>query len=103
MENGPRKQYCCKKGCLIRGRVFETNRLSDLKRHERSEKHLEIKHDIETSIPCKHEGCTYSTPDLSNLKKHELTHEKEARRLQCKHKGCTYSTTDLSILKKNMN
>ena len=34
-------------------------------------------------------------------KKHELTHEEEARRLRCKHEGCTYSTTDLSNLKKH--
>jgi len=82
MENdGPRKRYCCKKGCLIRGRVFATNKKSNLDNHEQTEKHLGIKRDLDIPIPCshRHEGCTYSTHDSSDLHKHELTHEKETK------------------------
>ena len=56
----PRKRYYCKKGCLYNGRVFETDRLSNWKEHEKTKKH----------------SIGRSSEDKTTT---ELTHEKEAK------------------------
>ena len=82
-------KYNCKKRCIVKGcfrkgvyfptHEFGTNKRSDMQTHNDSKTHLGTKRDLKAHIPCTIKGCTYSTPDLGNLQRHELAHEKEAK------------------------
>jgi hypothetical protein len=106
-------KYNCKKRCIVKGcfrkdvyiptHEFGTDSISDIERHNDSKTHLGTNRDLKAHIPCAIKGCTYSTSDLSNLQKHELTHAKEAElgAQSCSYEGCTYTTFDLSNLVKH--
>ncbi len=99
---------CFRKGAFIPTHVFATDHKTRMSDHDKSERHLVKKCDLEALIPCCFQGCTYSTSILSDLTIHELSHEKEiklgcdlkAPKL-CSYEGCTYSTSDSSNLKKH--
>ena len=102
-------KYYCKKGCIVKGcfrndvyiptHEFGTDNKTKMQKHDDSKTHLGTNRDLKAHIPCAIKGCTYSTSDLSNLQKHELTHAKEA---ELGAQSCSYYTTfDLSNLVKH--
>ena len=111
-------KYNCKKRCIVKGcfrkgvyfptHEFGTDNKTNMQKHDQSKLHLGTKRDLKAHIPCAIKGCTYSTPNLSNLQRHELAHEKEAKLGRQSEKTASVKETKVNsfveeVIKDNMH